>query len=49
MPDGTWVRSKRTREIFNGQPLEDEQDALATASLLIARNKKQEDAKRGDP
>jgi hypothetical protein len=46
-PDGTWIYSMRTQEIFNGQPLEDEKDALATASFLIARDKKREAAKRG--
>jgi len=47
MPDGTWVRSMRTREIFDGRPLEDEKDALDTASFLVARNKEREAAKRG--
>lgn len=48
MPDGTWVGSMRTREIFNGRPLEDEQDALDTAAFLIARNKKRELARSDD-
>jgi len=47
MPDGTWVCSMRTREIFDGRPLEDEKDALDTASFLVARNKEREAAKRG--
>jgi hypothetical protein len=47
MPDGTWVRSMRTREIFDGCPLEDEKDALDTASFLIARNKERKAKKRG--
>ncbi len=47
MPDGTWVRSMYTREIFDGRPLEDEKDALDTASFLEARNRKREQAKRG--
>jgi len=47
MPDGTWVHSMRTREIFDGRPLEDEKDALDTASFLVARNKEREAAKRG--
>jgi hypothetical protein len=47
MPDGTWVHSMRTSEIFNGRPLEDEKDARDTAAFLIARNKKREAAKRG--
>jgi len=47
MPDGTWVRSMRTREIFDGRPLEDEKDALDTASFLIARNQQREAAKGG--
>jgi hypothetical protein len=47
MPDGTWVRSMRTREILDGLPLEDEKDALDTASFLIARNKEREAKKRG--
>ena len=42
MPDGTWVRSMRTQEILNGRPLEDEKDALDTASFLIERNKERE-------
>ena len=42
MPDGTWSRSMRTREIFDGRPLEDEQDALDTASFLVGRNKVRE-------
>ena len=37
----------RTREIFDGRPLEDEKDALDTASFLVARNKEREAAKRG--
>jgi hypothetical protein len=48
MPDGMWVESMRTREICNGRPLEDEQDALDTASFLVARNKVREAAKRGE-
>jgi hypothetical protein len=47
LSDGTWAPSMRTREIFDGRPLQDERDALETASFLIARNKKREDAKRG--
>ena len=47
MPDGTWVRSMRTREILDGRPLEDEKDALDTASFLIARDKEREAKKRG--
>ena len=47
MPDGTWIRSMRTREIFDGRPLEDEKDALETSSFLIARNKEREAARRG--
>jgi hypothetical protein len=47
MPDGTWLWSMRTGEICNGRPLEDEKDALDTASFLVARNKKREAAKRG--
>ncbi len=46
MPDGTWVGSMRTREILDGRSLEDEKDALDTASFLIARNRKREYAKR---
>ncbi len=46
LPDGTWEHSPRTREIFNGRPLEGEQDALDTAAFLIARNKEREAAKR---
>ncbi len=45
MPDGTWVRSMKTREILNGRPLEGEKDALDTASFLVARNKEREAAK----
>ena len=48
MPDGTWVSSIRTGEIFNGRPLEDEKGALETASFLIARNKKRTAAKSPD-
>lgn len=47
MGDGRWVRSIRTEEISNGRPLEDEKDALDTATFLIARNKKREAEKRG--
>ena len=47
MPDGSWVESMRTREIFDGRPLEDENDALETAAFLIERNKRREAAKRG--
>jgi len=46
MPDGTWVCSMRTREILDGRPLENENDALDTASFLIARNKEREASKR---
>ena len=46
MPEGTWVVSMRTRNVFNGRPLEDEKDALNTAAFLIERNKQREAAKR---
>ncbi len=45
-PDGTWIRSMRTREIFNGRPLEGEQDALDTAAFLKSRTEAREAAKR---
>jgi hypothetical protein len=32
-PDGTWINSMRTLEICNGRPLQDEKDALETASF----------------
>ncbi len=38
LPDGTWARSARTHEIFNGRPLADERDALETAAFLLARD-----------
>jgi len=47
MPDGTWVETMRTREVFDGQPLRNERDALNTAAFLIKRNKKREAARRG--
>jgi hypothetical protein len=47
MPDGTWVVSIRTREVFDGRPLDDEQDAMETQDFLIERNKQREAAKRG--
>jgi len=47
MTDGTWVLSMRTREVFNGRPLEDEKDALDTAAFLIARNKEREAKRSG--
>ena len=47
MPDGTWVESIWTREIFDGRPLRDERDALDTAAFLIERNRKREAARRG--
>ena len=49
MPDGAWVESVRTREIFDGRPLEDEKDALDTAAFLTARNKEREARKRTGP
>jgi hypothetical protein len=39
MPDGSWVCSMATREIFDGRPLEDERDALETGAYLVARDK----------
>ncbi len=47
MPNGTWERSMRTREILNGRPLEDEKEALDTVSFLIRRNKERGAAKHG--
>ena len=47
MSDGTWVNCMGTLEICNGRPLEEEKHALKTASLLIARDKEREAAKRG--
>jgi hypothetical protein len=47
MPNGSWVESMRTGEIFNGRPLRDERDALDTAAFLIERNKNREAEKHG--
>ncbi len=47
MPDGTWVETMRTREVFDGQPLKDETDALDTVAFILARNKEREAARRG--
>ncbi len=47
MPDGTWVETMWTREVFDGHPLEGEKDALDTAAFILARNKEREAARRG--
>ena len=47
MRDGTWVRRMYMQEIFDGRPLEDEQDALDTAAFLNARDREREMAKQG--
>jgi hypothetical protein len=49
MPDGTWALSVMTREIFDGRPLQDENEARDTGSFLNARNRSRETRRNGDP